>query len=100
MNLSINQISFMSNPKVLSKAVTLKDGMTVNLDIVSKAPKTYKLNCFSYSGEQFKSAYGEIVNNADRFEKLSQNFIDKISKTAADEGFIKEIKEFFEIISK
>lgn len=100
MNLSINPISFTADPRVLSKVAKLKDGMTVNLEIVSKAPKTYKLDCFSYLGEEFKGAFGEIVNNADRFEMRSQNFVDKISKTAADEGFIKEIKEFFASISK
>ena len=100
MNLSINQIGFKADPRVLKKAATLKDGVAVNLEIISKAPKTYDLKCTSYLGDRFKGAYGEIVNDVDRFEKRSEMFVDKISKTAADEGFIKEIKDFFKTISK
>ena len=100
MNLSINSLTFKADPRVLSKVAKLKDGMTVNLEIVSKAPKTYNLKCTSYLGEKFKGAYGEIVHDVDRFEKRSAMFVDKMSKTAADEGLISEIKEFFTNISK
>ena len=99
MNLSINPMAFKADSRVLSKLTKLKDGTIVNLEIVSKAPKTYDLKCSSYLGEKFKGAYGEIVHNADRFEIRSKSFIDKMSKTA-DEGFVKEIKEFFTSISK
>ena len=99
MNLSINSIVFKADPKVLSKFTKLKDGTTINLEIISKAPKSYDLKCSSYVGDKFVGAYGEIVHNADRFEIRSKTFVDKMSKTA-DEGLVKEIKEFFTSISK
>ena len=100
MNISINQMAFKADPKVLSKLTKLKDGTIVNLEIVSKAPKTYDLKCSSYLGDKFTGAYGEIVHNADRFEKRSKTFVDKMSKNTADEGFVKEINDFFKSISK
>ena len=100
MNLSINPMAFKADPKVLKKVSKLKDGITVNLEIISKAPKTYTLNSSSYLGDKFVSAYGEVINNVDRFKTRSQAFMEKMEKTAADKELLTEIKEYFTSISK
>jgi hypothetical protein len=100
MNLSINSVGLKAYPKVLSKSAMLKNGATVNLEIVSKAPKTYDLKSSSYLGDKFKSAYGELVNDADRFDLLSNTFVEKMSEKTGDKDFLKEISDYFVSISK
>lgn len=100
MNFSPTPVSFKANTRVLSLTSKLKDGHGVNLEIKSKAPKTYNLKCFSDLENNKKSGYGQIVYNTENFEKNSAMFIDKIEKLVDDNKFLTEIKNFFANISK